>query len=168
MRDAVRPLPLDHSSVEDWPVNVGMVSRLSGLTPKMVRHYEAQGLLGEIRRSGGGYRLYTREDVQTLRFIQRCRSVDFILEDIERLLKMWRSDGEHCADAKALADKHIALMECRIAEMQFMQNALREIVDQCAHGTSCALIDSMAERSAPPRVSPNQGCCGPASGLRNV
>ena len=94
-------------------------------------------------------------DVQTLRFIQRCRSVEFSLEDIERLLKMWRSDGEHCADAKALADKHIALMECRIAEMQFMQNALREIVDQCAHGTSCALIDSMAERSAPPRVSPN-------------
>ena len=65
----LHPEPVVTTGVEEWPVNVGIASRLSGLTPKMVRHYEAQGLLGEIQRSGGGYRLYSLDDVQTLRFI---------------------------------------------------------------------------------------------------
>ena len=88
MLDMVRPLPPELTEDIQWPINVGMVSKLSGLTPKMVRHYEAQGLLGEIQRSGGGYRLYSRDDVDTLRFIQHCRSVDFSLDDTEKLLKM--------------------------------------------------------------------------------
>lgn len=169
MIDLLHPEPVDTTGVEEWPVNVGIASRLSGLTPKMVRHYEAQGLLGEIQRSGGGYRLYSLDDVQTLRFIQHCRSVDFSLDDIEKLLKMWRAGGDHCAAAKELADKHIELLDCRIREIQFMKQALLDLTRDC--GTleeGCPITDSISGKAAPPPKSPTYGCCGMTSSLRNV
>ena len=168
MIDLLHPEPVDTTGVEEWPVNVGIASRLSGLTPKMVRHYEAQGLLGEIQRSGGGYRLYSRDDVDTLRFIQHCRSVDFSLDDTEKLLKMWREGGDNCLAAKELADRHIELLECRIAEIEFMKQALRELTSQCGTGEDCPVIDSMSGKAAPPAKSPRHGCCGMTSSLRNV
>ena len=168
MLDMVLPLPPELTEDIQWPINVGMVSKLSGLTPKMVRHYEAQGLLGEIQRSGGGYRLYSRDDVDTLRFIQHCRSVDFSLDDTEKLLKMWREGGDNCLAAKELVDRHIELLECRIAEIEFMKQALRELTSQCGTGEDCPVIDSMSGKAAPPAKSPYHGCCGLTSSLRNV
>ena len=106
--------------------------------------------------------------MDTLRFIQHCRSVDFSLDDTEKLLKMWRQGGDNCLAAKELADRHIELLECRIAEIEFMKQALRELTSQCGTGEDCPVIDSMSGKAAPPAKSPHHGCCGLTSSLRNV
>ena len=78
MSHPVAPLP-SLASVS-WPVNVGQAARLAGLSPKMVRYYESLGLLGDIARSEGGYRLYGQSEVQALCFIRRSRAVGFDME----------------------------------------------------------------------------------------
>lgn len=167
-------LPVARDVQEDdgllWPINVSAAARMAELTPKMLRYYEAQGLLGDIERSDGGYRLYTKKDVETLRFIQRCRTVDFNLDDIAVLLRLWRNDKRKCGDVKRVADKQIALLECRVAEMQFMLEALREVSVACKGDDSaeCPILDSLSERAEPPKVSPHRGCCGLTSSLHNV
>ena len=86
----------------------------------------------------------------------------------EKLLKMWREGGDNCLAAKELADRHIELLECRIAEIEFMKQALRELTSQCGTGEDCPVIDSMSGKAAPPAKSPRHGCCGLTSSLRNV
>ena len=60
-----------HPPATVWPVTIGEAARLSGISPKMLRHYEGLGLLGQVPRSDGNYRQYQERDVHTLRFIRR-------------------------------------------------------------------------------------------------
>lgn len=133
-----------------WPVNVSSAAQLAGLSARMVRHYESLGLLGGISRSEGGYRLYTQNDVHTLRFIQRSRSVGFGMEQIAELLSLWRDKGRSSAQVKRLAEQHAADLARRIAAMQAMQHTLNGLIHAC-HGDQrpdCPILDSLAGQTA--------------------
>jgi MerR family copper efflux transcriptional regulator len=69
-----------------WPVNIGEAARLSGVSAKMVRHYEGLGLLPRIARTDSGYRQYSESEVHTLRFIKRARELGFSMEEIGALV----------------------------------------------------------------------------------
>jgi len=66
---------LQHSeAVERGLMDIGQAAKQSGVTVKMVRHYEAIGLLPKVARTYANYRLYTPNDVHVLRFIKRARA----------------------------------------------------------------------------------------------
>ena len=65
-------------------MNIGQAATASGVTPKMIRHYEAIGLLPRVARSGSGYRVYDDRTLHTLRFIRRAREMGFGLDEIGR------------------------------------------------------------------------------------
>src|SRR5215210_3211996 len=71
-------------------LNIGEAATLSGVSAKMIRHYEAQGLLKSIRRTDAGYRLYGRDDVHSLQFVRRARGLGFSMKEIGRLLGLWQ------------------------------------------------------------------------------
>lgn len=149
--NASSPLPAAGSEPVSWPVNVGTAARLAGLSSRMVRHYEALGLLGGIARSEGGYRRYGENDVHTLRFIQRSRRVGFGMEQIAELLNLWRDKGRSSAQVKRLAEQHAADLAQRIAAMQAMQHTLAGLIHAC-HGDQrpdCPILDTLA----------GTGCC---------
>lgn len=129
-----------------WPVNIGMASRMSGVTPKMIRHYETLGLLPSVGRTDSGYRLYTEADVHTLRFIKRSRELGFPMADIGELVSLWRNRRRASASVKRIAQKHVQELAQRIEAMQAMQRTLDELI-YCCQGNErpdCPILDDLA------------------------
>ena len=125
---------------------IGEAARTSGVSAKMIRYYESIGLIAPPRRSAAGYRFYDERDVQTLRFIRRARDLGFPVEDIGRLLELWRDGERSSADVKRLAEQHIAALEERISALQSMQRTLERLARAC-HGNDppdCPILDDLA------------------------
>ncbi len=127
-------------------MNIGEASRATGISAKMIRHYEDIGVIPKPGRTDAGYRLYGEDDVHRLRFVRRARDLGFSMEEIGRLLGLWQNRRRASADVKKLAVKHIAELEARIAEMQAMQRTLRTLAHHC-HGDArpdCPILDDLA------------------------
>ena len=91
------------------PVNIGEAAKQSGVSAKMLRHYESLGLLGTVARTDSGYRLYSTADVHTLRFIKRSRDLGFSIHAITELVGLWQDRRRPSRQVKALAQAHIEL-----------------------------------------------------------
>lgn len=113
--------------------NIGAAARASGVSAKMVRHYEEIGLISRARRTMAGYRLYTTSDVHTLRFIKQARNLGFPIERIEKLLALWQDRRRPSRKVKELAQAHIRELDERIREMQDMKRTLETLAKHC-HG----------------------------------
>ncbi|MFO1136636.1 MAG: Cu(I)-responsive transcriptional regulator [Rhodoblastus sp.] len=127
-------------------VAIGEAAKASGVSAKMIRYYESIGLIAPPRRSAAGYRYYDERDVQTLRFIRRARDLGFPVDDIGRLLELWRDGERSSADVKRLAEQHIAALEERISALQAMQAALERLACAC-HGDDrpdCPILEDLA------------------------
>ena len=128
------------------PVNIGQAARASGVSAKMVRHYEALGLLGQVARTESGYRQYTAADVHALRFIRRARDLGFSMAEIAGLLSLWHDRARASADVKRIAAQHVAELEQRIAALQDMRRTLQHLLQHC-HGDErpdCPILDELA------------------------
>jgi MerR family transcriptional regulator, copper efflux regulator len=129
-----------------WPVNIGEAARLSGVSAKMVRHYESLGLLPRVARTDSGYRQYSEADVHTLRFIKRARDLGFSMEEIGELVGLWQNRRRASASVRRIAQKHAEDLGERIAQMQAMQRTLHHLV-HCCHGDErpeCPILDELA------------------------
>lgn len=129
-----------------WPVQIGDAARLSGVSAKMVRHYEGLGLLGRVARTDGGYRQYSEADVHTLRFIKRARDLGFTMDEIGELVGLWQNRRRASANVRRIAQKHAADLAQRIAAMQAMQHTLQHLI-HCCHGDErpdCPILDELA------------------------
>lgn len=127
-------------------MTIGQAAKSSAVSAKMIRHYESIGLLPKAQRTEAGYRLYDESDVHTLRFIQRARSLGFPLESIRTLLALWRNRRRSSAQVKDLAQRHVADLERKIAEMQAMVRTLKHLAHNC-HGDErpdCPILDDLA------------------------
>lgn len=138
-----RPKPAD-SQAE--PVTIGEAAKHSGVSAKMLRHYESLGLLGKVSRTDSGYRLYSAADVHTLRFIKRCRDLGFSMAEIGELVGLWQNRRRASSSVKHIAQKHLDELNARIAAMQSMQRTLTTLLD-CCHGDGrpdCPILDDLA------------------------
>ena len=128
------------------PFNIGEAAARSGVSAKMVRHYESLGLLPRISRTDAGYRQYTDNDVHTLRFIRRARDLGFATPEIAALLQLWRNKRRSSAEVKRIALKHVNDLDQRIAALQSMQRTLQHLAHGC-HGDQrpdCPILDDLA------------------------
>jgi len=112
-------------------MNIGAASATSGVSAKMIRHYEAIGLLRPAARRQNSYRDYGSHDVHELRFIGRARKLGFSMTEISGLLALWRDKGRPSREVKTIAERHVAELERRIAEMRGMADTLRDLVRCC-------------------------------------
>lgn len=127
-------------------MRIGESAERSGVSAKTIRYYEEIGLILPARRAQNGYRLYSPEDVQTLRFINRARGLGFSVDDCVDLLALYRDRQRSSADVKSIAQRNIGRIRQKIDELRTMETALETLVDKC-HGDErpdCPILDDMA------------------------
>ena len=126
-------------------MNIGEASKASGVTAKMIRYYESIDLIKAGKRTDSGYRIYRENDVHTLRFIKRARTLGFSLEQIKDLLSLWQDPQRASADVKAIAQSHLEELEIRIRELTEMRDTLKYLEHACSgdHRPECPILHSL-------------------------
>ena len=138
--------PAPGAAKGDGFANIGVASAHSGVSAKMIRHYEDIGLMPKVGRTTAGYRIYREADIHVLRFIRRSRDLGFTMREIGILLGLWQNRRRASADVKKLALSHIADLDTRIVEMQAMRTTLQRLAS-CCHGDQrpdCPILEDLA------------------------
>ena len=131
-------------------MKIGDASTASGISQRMIRHYEKIGLVKPASRRASGYRDYDDRDVHTLRFIGRARDLGFPIEEIRQLLALWHDRDRSSADVKALALARAAELKRKSAELDEMRVTLEHLAAKC-HGDArpdCPILGNLAETDA--------------------
>jgi Cu(I)-responsive transcriptional regulator len=150
-------------------MNIGQAAKATGVSAKMIRHYESLGLFPEATRTEAGYRQYNERDLHTLRFIRQSRDLGFSLEQIRELLALWQDRKRPSRQVKALAQAHIDELEAKLQELQAMKATLEHLV-HCCHGDDrpeCPIIETLADEASAPAGN-GQGPRPPTHGLREA
>ena len=114
-------------------MKIGEASAASGISERMIRHYEKIGLVPAAARRDSGYRDYDERDLHTLRFIGRARDLGFSVEEIQRLLELWQDRSRASADVKALALARVAELKRKEVQLHEMRRSLEHLATSC-HG----------------------------------
>ena len=136
-------------------MNIGEAAEATGVTAKMIRHYEQIGLIRAAGRTGSGYRVYGPRDLSTLSFIRRARDLGFSIAQIRDLLTLWQDRARASADVKRIASAHIVEMKAKMQLLQEMVHTLEHLSAHC-HGDDrpdCPILEQLASGKG------EAGCC---------
>ena len=139
---------LEHAdAIERGLMDIGRAARESGVSVKMIRHYEAIGLLPKAARTFANYRVYGPNDVHMLRFIKRARTLGFSMEDIKELVGLWKNKARSSAAVKKIAAKHVGELKQKIVELQAMAQTLEHLARHCHgdHRPECPILEDLAK-----------------------
>ena len=128
-------------------IQIGELSRRTGCNIVTIRYYEQIALLPAPARSAGRYRVYDTADVRRLAFIRRARELGFTLDEVRTLLSLSAGDGQDtCANVREVAERHLADVRAKIADLQAMEHVLADAVRRCAAGEvpGCPIIDALS------------------------
>ena len=128
-------------------MNIGQAAKQSGISAKMIRYYEDIGLLPASKRTDAGYRMYSEDNIKTLKFIQHSRELGFSTEQMKELMSLWKNEGRQSAEVKQLTQKHIDALNQKIADLQAMVSALQQSVDCCAGNqqAECEILNQLEQ-----------------------
>jgi len=140
-------------------MKIGEAARRSGVSTKMIRYYESIGLLAQAMRADNSYRDFDTRDVHDLTFIRRSRDLGFSIDEIRRLLALWRDRSRPSREVKEIAQKHVADLEARIAHMQEIVGTLRHLSDCCAgdERPDCPILGELGGENANGNAHENVG-----------
>jgi Cu(I)-responsive transcriptional regulator len=114
-------------------VKIGEASTASGVSQRMIRHYEKIGLIPGAARRDSGYRDYSTADVARLRYIANARDLGFGTDEINTLLSLWSDAGRASGEVKALAIAHAEDLHRKAEALEAMRAALLDLAGRC-HG----------------------------------
>lgn len=126
-------------------MTIGQASASSGVPPKTIRFYEELGLVKPAERFANRYRAYDESNIQTLRFIRRARDLGFSLQEIDKLLALYRNRRRASEDVKRLALAHVAELDHKIAELTRIRDTLADLARHCRgdQRPECPILDEL-------------------------
>lgn len=125
---------------------VGDLARATGTKVETIRYYERIGLLPAPGRTSGNYRAYDRKHLNRLSFIRRARELGFSLDKVRELLRLSDQRNRSCGEVDQIARGHLDEVERKIADLEALGEKLRQLIEQCQHGTvaECRIIEALA------------------------
>lgn len=126
--------------------NISEAAKFSGVSAKMIRHYEEIGLIPAPNRTMANYRIFDRSAVNTLLFIKRARSLGFSMKKIATLLSLYHDKNRPSAEVKRIAQQQIRELEDSMHQMQKMLDALSELENHCRgdERPDCPILDGIS------------------------
>ena len=127
-------------------MNIGNAAKQSGLSAKTIRYYEDIELLVPIRNENG-YRNYSTDDVQKLRFLHRVRDLGFSIDSCRMLLGLYEDKSLTVVEVKRLAESHLRNLDHKLAELRSLQGLLTRLVESCESGVrpACPVLDELPD-----------------------
>lgn len=132
-------------------MKISEASQASGCHLETIRYYERIGLMPSPTRTGSGYRSYSEQDVERLRFITRGRDLGFSLDEIRSLMRLDQDGDLACEDVTRLAQQHLIDVQERIRDLQRVARELERTISSCGGGVraQCAILDALKHSPAP-------------------
>ena len=129
-------------------MKIGQVSAASGCQIETIRYYERIGLLKAPARTEAGYRHYTEDDIDRLRFVTRGRALGFSLDEIASLLRLAQDQGLSCDDVDRLARAHLADVQQRVGDLLSIQEELQRTIEGCrgTQRSQCSILQALQMR----------------------
>ena len=136
------------------PVNIGQAAAAAAVTPKMIRHYESLGLIPQVERTDAGYRLYTKREVDMLRFIRQARALGFSIPQVDVLMRLWRNEHRESRAVKDIARAQLEDVQRRRNELEEIASTLEALVEKCSGdaGACCPILNQLSA-PLPPRLA---------------
>ena len=113
-------------------LTIGRLAHEAGVNVQTIRFYQRLGLIAEPPKPLGGVRHYSTDTVGRVRFVKRAQALGFSLDEIALLLGL--SDGKHCAETQALAEKKLAMVVQKMNDLAAIQKALKGLITECSKG----------------------------------
>ena len=112
---------------------IGEISERTGLTPDALRYYERLGLLPRFRRTAGGFRIYTSDVVERVRFIKQAQTIGLSLDEIRQLVRQLDHDdpGRRPAVANLVATR-LAEVDGKLRELREFRRTLKGYLEGSA------------------------------------
>ncbi|MDX1554427.1 MAG: Hg(II)-responsive transcriptional regulator [Xanthomonadales bacterium] len=127
-------------------LTIGAFARAAGVSVETIRFYQRKRLLPEPDKPQGSIRRYGSADVTRVRFIKSAQRLGFALDEVAELLEL--DDGAHCNAAREQAERKLADVRARLADLRRIETVLAELVAQCSAGSGqvrCPLIASLQQ-----------------------
>ena len=138
---------------------VGAAAKAVGVSAKAIRIWEAKGLLPPAGRTESGYRLFTDDDIEILRFIIRAKTLGLTLPEVKSILDLHRQGTAPCEQVTALLDAHISDIDRAIAELRALRTTLSAALQNARHdqhrgraATVCRIIESSSDNPRKPLI----------------
>ena len=126
-------------------LTIGGLAQSAGVNVETIRYYQRRGLLDEPAKPLGGQRHYGPAAAMRVRFIKRAQQLGFTLDEVKGLLLL--EDGQSCRETRLLAERKLALIEARIADLTRMRRLLKGLIEECSDGKrprSCPIIATLS------------------------
>lgn len=130
-------------------LTIGAFASAAGVNVETIRFYQRKGLLPEPDKPYGSIRRYGASDVTRVRFVKSAQRLGFSLDEVTELLKL--EDGAHCDEAREQAERKLADVRIKLADLRRIERVLAELVERCCAATGqvrCPLIDALRDSSA--------------------
>lgn len=136
---------------QDRELFIGTVSGLTGLKVETIRYYENAGVIPPPKRGSNRYRVYSREHVERLLFVKRCRELGFSLEHTGSLLDLADAENRMCRQVSQIAENRLNEVRAKIADLRRMETVLEEFTAACPRDSSpdCPIITALADTTGP-------------------
>jgi MerR family mercuric resistance operon transcriptional regulator len=127
-------------------LTIGGLAEAAGVNVETIRFYQRKGLMQEPDRPHGGIRRYAGTDLERVRFIKSAQRLGFSLDEVGDLLKL--EDGSHCTEAREQAERKLADVRTKLADLHRIEATLTTLIEQCCTAKGevrCPLIESLQQ-----------------------
>jgi MerR family gold-responsive transcriptional activator of gol and ges genes len=127
-------------------MRIGDAAQFSGVSARLIRYYESEGLLSPTGRDANGYRIFDERNVHELRFIHRARTLGFPIKQIDELLDLWRDKRRQSRKVRALAERHKQGVVSRMEAHRSIVDALSRLIKACKGDDrpDCPILDELS------------------------